>query len=249
MSQQQTGARRVQAVDHAVQILDCFLDGQKSLGLREIAGELNLNKSSVYRLLETLVIGGLLAKDPFSRGYTLGIKLVQLAQRLGTRFALTETAMPLLQRLRDETGETSALHVRIGAQRLCVAQLASSQPVRMMLEMDRPYPLVHGAAGKVFLAYLPSASIHALLAELSPEAGEALVHELPTIRQEGYAVSRGEVIADTTSICAAVLSRTGEPAAALGIHGPAYRIPKAAIPGLAKQVLDVAADLGRLLPP
>lgn len=247
MRQPVAGARRVQAVDHAVQILDCFFDGKKSLGLSEIAGELNLNKSSVYRLLETLVVGGLLAKDPFSRGYTLGIKLVQLAQRLGTRFLLTETAMPMLQRLREETGETVALHVRIGAQRLCVAQLASSQPVRMMLKMDRPYPLVHGAAGKVFLVYLPSASVHALLAELPPAAGEALARELSTIRREGFAISRGEIIADTTSICAVVLNGLGEPMAALGMHGPAYRIPNAAIPGLAKQVLDAATDLGRLL--
>jgi len=249
MSQpEKTGARRVQAVDHAVQILDCFLGPETTLGLGEIASQLKLNKSSVYRLLETLVVGGLLAKDPVSRGYTLGVKLVQLAQRLGTRFALTETAMPLLQQLRDETGETAALHVRVGSQRLCVAQLASSQPVRMTLEMNHPYPLVHGAAGKVFLAYFPPAGINALLAELPAAAREALAGELPTIRRKGFAVSRGEIIADTTSICAPVRSAAGEPMAALGIHGPAYRIPMEAIPALGKQVLRAAADLARLLP-
>ena len=247
MSQPKHKPRRILAVNHAVQILDCFLGGQKILRLGEIAVALGLNKSSVYRLLETLVSSGLLTKDPFHPGYTLGIKVVQLAQSLGSPFSLTETAVPLLQRLRDQTGETAALHIRIGTERLCVVQMPSSQPVRLMLKVDFPYPLVRGAAGKAFLAYLPAANIGELLADLEPSTRQALARELPAICKKGFAVSRSEVFADAIAICSAVLSRTGQPIATLGIHGPAYRISDAAIPKLGKRVLAVATELSEML--
>lgn len=71
--------------------------------------------------------------------------------------------MPLIERRRDQTGETAALHVRIGTVRLCVGRLLSPQPVRLMLETNHPYPLVCGAASKAFLAYLPAASLEDLV--------------------------------------------------------------------------------------
>lgn len=236
-------------VEHAAQIQYCFRDGEKTLGLAEIAAVLELNESSVYKLLETLVSGGLLAKDTFSRGYTLGIKVVQLAQRLGARFALTETAMPLIERLRDQTGETAALHVRIGTVRLCVGQLPSPQPVRLMLETNHPYPLVCGAASKAFLAYLPAASLEDLVSQLPASAGQALMRELPAIRKQEFAVSCSEVLAHTTSICAAVLSRSGLPLPTIGIHGLAYHITESAIPDVGKRVVAIAKELSDKLAP
>lgn len=247
MNQPATGPRLVQAVAHAVQILDCFLQQQRPLTLAEVNAALDLNKSSVYRLLETLVAGGLLAKDAYTRGYTLGIKVAQLAGQLGTRFQLVDLAAPLLQRLRDGTGETAALHVRIGDGRLCISQLASPRPVRMMLEVNQPYPLHRGAAGKAFLAHLPAPYVRDLAAGLPPVERHALLSQLGDVRRLGFAVSRSEIIAETTSVCAPVLDRAGQPVVVVGVHGPAYRVADADLPALGATVRAIAAEMARLL--
>jgi len=137
--------------------------------------------------------------------------------------------MPTLERLRMATGETVSLHCRVGDERVCVAELISSEPIRMESGIGRIYPIYAGAAGKAMLAWLPDAyeTVRLRLDQVGPATitdPAALDSELRRIRKRGYAVSESEVVAGAASLAMPIFGGNGAVIAAVNIAGPSMRL-------------------------
>src|SRR5207244_10048692 len=112
----------------------------------------------------------------------LGLRLLGWAGALNAGFSLVEAARPVLDALRDETGESAQLFVRDGDTRLCVAASERPAGLRDTVPVGAVLPIDRGSGGKVLLAYA---------ADVGAWPGVALA-ELETIRRRGWAASVAE---------------------------------------------------------
>lgn len=198
---------------HVCQIFDCFAHDRQALRLSEITLAIGLQKSSVYRLLQTLVASEYLAFDRTDRRYRLGLRVARLADVFRAKATLGDVVRPVLRHVRDATRETAALQIRDGDSRFCLVEMPSPQSIRMVLGESRPYPSKKGASG------------HVLRAFSSDWDGQRDRGHLKRVRDAGYAVSRGELIDGAIAIYVPVFNSRNQLVAALGLHGPAFRNP------------------------
>jgi DNA-binding IclR family transcriptional regulator len=142
----------VAAVDRALSLLLAFGDGDRSLSLAELAQRTGQYKSTVLRLLASLLHAGFMQRLDDGR-YRLGPALARLSKRYAGSFALEEQVMPVLRDLVDATQESAAFHVRQGDQRLCLYRVDSRQTLRDTTRAGDLLPLERGAGGRVLTAF------------------------------------------------------------------------------------------------
>jgi IclR family transcriptional regulator, KDG regulon repressor len=141
----------------AFDILDEVVGRSEPAGLMELAAATGLDKSTASRLLALLCDRGLVARDPATRRYEPGPSLLLLGTRVLDGSMLRATAHSHMQRLRDLSGETVTLQLRVGLQRVCIDGVESLQLVRRVIHIGEANPLYIGVSGKVITAFLQPA--------------------------------------------------------------------------------------------
>ena len=159
-------ASRPSSVEKAIDILFCFDPQHPQLRLTDISRRLGLHKSTTHRLLSLLKKKRLITTDAASQLYSLGPGVVELSWIILRQQDLRTVCAPYLERLRQTTNETVSLYIRMGDQRVCIDELASSQEIKYSQTLGLATPLHVGAPGKVLLAFLPPAELEVLLATL-----------------------------------------------------------------------------------
>ncbi len=245
----------MQAVERVVGVLMCFTDGRKELGVTQIAEALELPKSAVHRVLESLVDTGLVTKQ-YERGkYRLGPRALELSlAALGTA-DIRSLALPIMESLRDETGETVTLSFRINRERIYVAQVESRQDVRMTIEVGRRQPLYAGASGRAILMTFSDAELDDYfervdlrpLTDRTVRDGESLRAILAEDRQRGYTVSLGERDAYAAAVAAPIRSRSTHAFGAVSVCGPGTRLSGPQLDSCAEALLRATKQLGDLV--
>jgi IclR family transcriptional regulator, KDG regulon repressor len=244
-------ADQIHTLSRAVEILDCFSLEHPELGVREVARMTRLSSSAVGRLLAALKESGILSQNPSTHAYMLGPKVLIWAGIYTNSLDVRNQSIDFLQELSRETQETISLYVRDGNDRLCVERIESPHTVRIVARIGRRLPLHAGSAGKVLLAFLPASRqeeiIHSsALDRLTPNTivdPEALRAELVRIRQDGYAISRGEWLMDASGVAAPIFDYHGDVVAAVTISGPAQRFTDEAIQRYIPMILSVAQQI------
>ncbi|MGQ9676255.1 MAG: IclR family transcriptional regulator [Chloroflexota bacterium] len=243
------------SVSRVVSILDCFIHASSDLGVSELSRQLGYSKSIVHRLLTSLEKAGYVAIDVETRRYRLGHKAIQLGLAAQQQVEVRRLARPLMERLRNATGETVTLSVLVGEQRVYMEQLESPQEMRQTVELGRSYPLYLGSSGKCMLAFLPEQRREQILtsavgrtrADGWPLDLTALRQELQRIRRQRYASSHSERIFGAASVAAPIFNHSGEVVGGLSIAGPAVRLTAERAQELAPLVVDAASEISRQL--
>ena len=222
-------ATNVGVLDKSVAILAALAErGPLSLaGLVEATG---LSRPTAHRLAAALEAHRLVGRDGGGR-YRLGLRLLGWAGAVSAEVGLVEAARPVLDALRDETGESTQLFVRDGDRRLCVAASERRSGLRDTVPVGAVLPIDRGSGGKVLLAYAAD--------------GGAADPELETIRRRGWAVSVAEREEGVCSVSAPVLDSGGRIHAALGVSGPINRLGRQPGRQLAGPVVAAARELER----
>lgn len=140
------------AVDRALSVLSAFQAGDTSLSVTELAERTKLYKSTVLRLLASLSHGGVMRKTADGR-WALGREIARLASLYTASFSLEDVVLPVMRELVAHTGESVALHVRQGDQRLCLYRVDSPQLLRDHVRAGDVLPLDRGAGGRVLMAF------------------------------------------------------------------------------------------------
>jgi len=222
-------ATNVGVLDKSVTILAALAErGPLSLaGLVEATG---LSRPTAHRLAAALEAHRLVGRDGGGR-YRLGLRLLGWAWAVSAEVGLVEAARPVLDALRDETGESAQLFVRDGDSRVCVAASERPSGLRDTVPVGAVLPIDRGSGGKVLLAY--------------DADGGAADPELETIRRRGWAVSVAEREEGVCSVSAPVLDSGGRIHAALGVSGPVNRLGRQPGRQLAGPVVAAARELER----
>jgi DNA-binding IclR family transcriptional regulator len=185
----------------------------------ELSTLLETPLSTVYRYLRTLTEFGFVERQ--GTGYRLGSRLHVLAAGPAvTAEELIRTAEPILADLVASTGESAFISRRIGVGAVCLAQLPSSQSLRVVLEQDQAGPLHIGSVGRVLLAFAPPEVQEAALIDV-PQ-GSAVQDALTAIIADGVAQDDGETSAGVTTLAVPVIRADGI-VAAIGVAAPSER--------------------------
>jgi IclR family acetate operon transcriptional repressor len=224
--------------------------GPQSLG--RVAHQTGLTKPTAHRLLASLTHRHMVIQDRATGEYLLGPGAFGIADAVMRGVAgLGVLLDPILRRLSAATGETVALYVRAGLKRMCVGQVASSQPISYAAQVGGTRPLHAGSMGKLLLAMSDRSERDDLLQEL-PLAAEtaatitdraALTDELDRIARQGWATSRGERLLGAASISAPIYGGDGRILAALSIIGPDRRLSDAAMARFRPLLVQAAAEI------
>jgi IclR family acetate operon transcriptional repressor len=249
-------ASDVRSLDRAVAILNAFTRERSELGLSAVAQLTGLSTSTTHRLLASLMSHGLVQQVSGSKRYSLGSHVLRLAYMASGHVNVRQAALPVMQRLRDDSDETVGLHLlRADNRRVVVDQAESHKPLRRTYtELGEPIPLHQGAPGKVLLAFLSPEAREAILAapleavtEVTPTDPVKLRGELEEIRSRGYALSFGERVRDIHTVAAPVANHTGAVVAALSVTGPAVRMPRERLESISKLAIDAGREISRQL--
>jgi IclR family KDG regulon transcriptional repressor len=248
MSQTQTLAR-------AFAILDCFNVDQPRLGVRELARQVRMSRSTVGRLLATMCSAGVLNQDPTTRCYMMGPKVLAWSTIYTSGSDIRNRARPALEELHRATHETISLHILDGDERICVDRIESQESLRMTTRVGERLPIHIEASGKIFLAFVSPALRKEIVLRVykGPSVSrkrqnrKALLDDLKKIQAQGYAVSHGERTAGASCVSAPVFDATGKPIAAITISGPTIRMTDDKVSEYASRVMAAAKEVSHAM--
>jgi DNA-binding IclR family transcriptional regulator len=235
----------MQTLARGLKILDLIANADRALGVTEMANTLDLDKSSVSRLVKTLVNYHYVQPDTASRGYVLGKRVRQMSWHYLNRMPVREKAKPYLYRLVEQTGECAHTSVYSEGEALMIDDVEAEASLRVVGGIGRKIPLHSTAVGKALLAFsdLPL-PVH-LVSETSRTITDPteLLEHLEYIRARGYALDDEEHHEGVRCIAAPVYDYMGSAIATIGISGPTVRVTDDRLPGLAQRVMEAAQDL------
>jgi DNA-binding IclR family transcriptional regulator len=237
----------VQSVDRAITVLE-ILARRGEAGVSEVAAEIDVHKSTAFRLLGALEGRGLVEQAEERGKYRLGFGLIPLAGAVSDRLDVTRQGRPVCARLATELGETLNLAVLQREWAVNVEQVLGPATVSTHNWIGRLTPLHCTSSGKVLLAHLPPARRAALLDgvealtphTLSPADLDA---DLERCLARGWAEAVEEYEIGLNALAAPVHDRTGAVIAALSVSGPAYRLNEERRAALVEPLVAGAAEI------
>lgn len=245
----------VQSVDRAFQVLD-ILARTGHAGVSEIAEELGVHKSTVSRLLGSLVAREIVRQNNDRGKYQLGFGILRLASAIPGRLSLVREARSILESLADEYKETVNLAVLRSNYAVNVDQAMGPSTLATYDWVGSLTPLHATSSGKVLLAALSVDERDQIyksvsLAGRTPRTvtdRKTLENQLLDISRNGYAVVHEEFEIGLTAVAVPVYNHVGTVIAAVSISGPSFRFDPENTPdliqGLREAGLRISAKLG-----
>ncbi len=243
----------IQSVAKALFLLEEISRHQDGISLKEITEIANLEKSSVFRILETLAINGFIIKKTDPIRYLLGLKLFRLGMSKVASMPFRRLAIPYLQKLRDATGETAVLATIESYDMFYLEVEPCSSIVRCSLDISRVKPVYCDAFGKALLGSCSDAYLDEFFRinsspETAPvtECGKKKFREsIAAVRETGTALDHEEREPGLCGVALPVRMNNGAAYAALGVIYPSCRYAPEKEKKLIAKTRTVEQDLSR----
>lgn len=243
---------QVQSVDRAVAIL--YLLAQRGVaGVTEVAAELDVHKSTAFRLIGALESGGLIDQDGERGKYRLGLGILRLAAAASGQLELATESRSICRELAADLDEAVNVAIPDGIEAMNILQEYGTSSITGRNWLGQRTALHATATGKVLLAHAdPVTRTRVLGAELHRYTEHtvtdpaALEEELATVRRQGWAQTREELEIGLTGVAAPVRDATGKVIAAVGASGPSHRLD-AVVPGVAARLIRGGREIGARL--
>ncbi len=221
----------IEVLRRAIEILSVFGHARPAMSLAEVVHAVRLPKTTVFRVLTSLVERGFCEWDPQTGKYSLGFELVRLADIRRRQSNVHDVAIPVMREIRNEVNETVILSVRSGDFRVHIDFVEGLHPMRRMADLGVRAPLYAGAASKVLLAGMEDDEIEAYLArtDLTPFQKSTITdravlwREIRSVRKRGFAESKGELFVGGGALAAPIKDFSGGTVAVMDILTPEHR--------------------------
>jgi DNA-binding IclR family transcriptional regulator len=205
------------SLDHALVILETMGHGSLPVGLSEIIRKTGYPKTTVHRILLTLVRRGFLRKETQTGRYQLTLKFFEIGSTAVSRLGIQEVAKSHLEALRNLSGETAHLAIMDDDGVFYIDKIESSQSIRMYSYIGRRAPVHCTAVGKALLAYQPEEKIEKFLSQGLKAYTQntildkqELMETLSKVRKQGYALDTEELEIGLFCIASPVRNHLGE---------------------------------------
>ncbi|MHB8765494.1 MAG: IclR family transcriptional regulator [Deferrisomatales bacterium] len=243
----------VPAVDRALRILELLKTGGRELGVVEIAAATGWNKSTVQKLLVTLLHHGIVERDERTKRFSLGLALAEYGRAALNKFDIRRAARPFLDELVELSGETAVLGLRQGSTLVMIDKREPPAQIRVSPFLGQAHPATATAHGKALLAWLPEPEREGLcraagLPARTPRSitDPALFRaDLAATRERGYAEEYDEYQEGVSGVAAPVFGPGGQVLATLSVVGPTFRMSPERMREFGLRCVEKAAELGR----
>lgn len=240
---------------NALRLLNLFSKDEPELNLSELAERLEIGLSTAFRLTNTLVEEGFIVRDPHTKLYRPAASILAMGNTIISKIDLCQISKPILEKLVEDTGETSHIAVIRDYQVLYLLKIDNSHPVHLLSHAGKSNPLHCTSTGQVLLAYQPESVINQVIDRGLKSYTRKTITDpirlreiLYKIRKQGFSVSMEELHDKGVSIAAPVKNINGEVIASISIAGPTSRINLKTIPKLTKLVQTAADRISKELP-
>ncbi|WP_084965584.1 IclR family transcriptional regulator [Thermoactinospora rubra] len=250
----ENGSGGVQSVDRAISVLE-ILSRRGEAGVSEVAAEIDVHKSTAFRLLGALEARGLVEQAGERGKYRLGFGIIRLAGGVSTQMDVVQRARPVCHRLAEEIGETVNIAVLRSSYAVNLDQVRGPSAVTAYNWVGQITPLHATSSGKVLLAFQEEAERARLLSDGKLEAftprtvtsARELERQLAGVRETGYAYCVEELEEGLNAMAAPIRAYHGEVVAAVSASGPAYRFSEQRMHELAPVLIGGAEEISRRL--
>jgi len=231
---------------------------KKEYELKELSRLLNMQKTTVHRMLLTLQDLGYVKQNPRNRNYQATIKFFELGQNVIRNIQLIDIARTHMVELSKRVDENVNLGILNGVDAVCVDRVEGQNPLKVDQPIGSRYPAYVSAFGKAMLAFLPDHELNQILGDhkivkftnKSHKTIASLKIDLKTCRERGYALDDEEAIAGIRCIGAPIFDHTDKVIAGISVAAPAFRLDKKrqslTIPLVKKTASFISSDLGRM---
>ncbi|CEP67490.1 Transcription regulator IclR, C-terminal [Moorella glycerini] len=222
----------VQTVERALEIIKLLAQsGPEGLGISELSRQLGLGKSTVHRLLNTLVAYRYVEQDAKTTKYRLGWALFEIGNVVPRQHKVGNFDIGILEDLCAEYDETVNLGIRDGNRTIVITKVEPELRLRANVNIGECEPLHATALGKILISELDSNQLKSILGEklegFTPHTIrtlDELINELKKVREQGYALDCEEYCYGLTCIAMPVRDFTGEIRAAVSVSGLTSRL-------------------------
>lgn len=245
----------IKSIDRALIIVKLVSAEKDGCSVTELADKLEINKSSVFRILSTLVAHGYIEQDKETKKYRLGYQYLKLSAKLLDSIDIRKEALPYLRQLEKSTNEVIHLVIYSQKEAVYIEKLEGNETLRMHSQIGRRAPMHCTSAGKTILAYLTKSEV----LEVKERNGfpkytentitnlEDLFENLNEIRNKGYGIEREENELEITCIAAPIFFHQGDIAGAISISSTSKRMNDERIDKLKYQIMDVCEKVSERL--
>ncbi|MCK5826298.1 MAG: IclR family transcriptional regulator [Desulfuromusa sp.] len=247
----------IQAVSHALDLLEQFHGDIDELGVTELSKRLKLHKNNVFRLLATLESRGYIEQNKATENYRLGLKALELGQTFIKQMGLLRQAKPILEQIVEESNETAYVAIYKENYVVYLDVVETNLTVRVVSRVGSRLPAYCTASGKVHMAYMTEEELDASLQDvkLVPHTSTTIISpedinaEMAKVREQGYAFDDEELDLGVRCIAAPIRDYTRRIVGALSISGPTMRISNARteselVPLVLKASTELSTRLG-----
>jgi DNA-binding IclR family transcriptional regulator len=246
----------IAAAAGTLEVLESLSRGDGPMTLAQVVQATGRPKGTVHRMLSTLVNTGFASYTRESGRYSLTLKAWRIGSSALLEFDLVNLARPMLDRLRSETGETVHLSVlEPSGEIVYVAKVVSPKSIGVQTRLGQLSPSWCTATGRAILAHHPEAAermfssgpLARRTAKTVTNARE-LRRILMQIREEGYAVARGENHPEMGGVAAPIWDHNAQVVASVGVAIPVYRMTvdlvRMAVPRALFAAHSISRELG-----
>ena len=247
----------IQAVSHALDLLEQFHGDVDELGVTELSKRLKLHKNNVFRLLATLESRGYIEQNKATENYRLGLKALELGQTFIKQMGLLRQAKPILEEMVQDSNETSYVAIFKDNYTVYLDVVETNLTVRVVSRVGSRLPAYCTAAGKVHMAHMTEEELEELLpaqdfiqhTPTTITSISTLKTELEKIREQGYAIDDEELDPGVRCVAVPIRDYTRRIVGAVSISGPSMRfsderIEKELIPLALRAGSDLSTRLG-----
>ncbi|WP_199427033.1 IclR family transcriptional regulator [Thermaerobacillus caldiproteolyticus] len=235
-----------------MEMLRLFVEHER-LTLQQMVSLLQMPKTSVYRMAQSLLEMGFLQK--IGDHYQLGLAFLSFGMLVAERLDLRQVALPVMRRIKEETKEAVNLVIRDGDEAIYIEKVETSEPVRVYTKVGRRAPLYAGACPRVLLTFMENEEQkryidHIELVAIAKNTivdRQTLRNTIEQDRKRQYTVSYSELEDYSAAVAVPIFNYEGKVVAGLSIAGPEPRFSQEAVEHMVTILQRAAFEISKQL--
>lgn len=221
----------VPPVERALKLLHYIGKGHRARSLSTVSRELGINRTTLIRLIHTLLDHRMIEELGDGGGYRLGAGLVSLGAQAIQDRDIVQVCQPILRNLCLETGMSAHLGILDGREIIYLGREAPNSHLVSNVRTGSRLSAHASSIGRAILAEFSDTQLRELFSdglpppstEKTPQSIEAVLRQAHNDKAAGYAWSRGNFEAGIGSCAAAVFDHSGQVAGGINVSGPDTR--------------------------
>jgi IclR family transcriptional regulator, KDG regulon repressor len=238
----------------ALQVLEIVANYADSISVTEVAEVADVDKSTAYRMLNTLVEAGYVTREDHTKRYRLSYKVVTLSRNLLAENEVSRLIRQTLEQVTSQTQETLHVAMLDGTESVVIQKIKGTQLVNVDFHIGDRSSLHCTSIGKALLAFQDVRYIEEIIALGLPKCAsntitdpDQLRKELQRVRSQGYAFDDHEFSDNMRCVAVPIFENGGHVQMGISISGPDTRFTLEKLEELKDPLLQASQDLSRKL--